>query len=113
MVAAPFTETVFVHRITVEHGGNAIQADCYFVYRITMEYGGSDISRCLHWLLCRSGARLPAMKLTEATGILQLQEIKEAFCHLDQVSIGAAFMRFWGLEADENAGIFLVYGPAQ
>ncbi|KAL8621355.1 hypothetical protein ACOMHN_053376 [Nucella lapillus] len=52
--------------------------------RITMEYGGSDMSRCLHWLMCRSGARLPEMKLKEAVGILQLQEIKEAFCHMDQ-----------------------------
>ncbi|KAK7101992.1 actin-related protein 8-like [Littorina saxatilis] len=52
--------------------------------RITMEYGGSDISRCLHSLLARSGARLPQMDLTQAPGVLQLQEIKEAFCHLDQ-----------------------------
>lgn len=51
-----------------------------------MEYGGSDVSRCLHWLLRRSGASFPEMRLTQATGILQLQELKEAFCHMDQVT---------------------------
>lgn len=33
------------------------------------------------------------MKLTQAVGILQLQEIKEAFCHLDQVRSPAAVSR--------------------
>ena len=50
-----------------------------------MEYGGSDISRFLYWLLQRTGARLTEMRLGQVQGILQLQEIKEAFCHLDQV----------------------------
>ncbi|XP_076469344.1 actin-related protein 8-like [Babylonia areolata] len=56
--------------------------------RITMEYGGSDITRCLYNLLKRSGAHLPEMKLSDAVGILQLQEIKEAFCHMDQDRLG-------------------------
>lgn len=52
-----------------------------------MEYGGSDVSRCLYWLLQRSGALLPEINLTQATGVLQLQELKEAFCHMDQVCV--------------------------
>ncbi|KAK7483653.1 hypothetical protein BaRGS_00025086 [Batillaria attramentaria] len=56
--------------------------------RITMEYGGSDVSRCLHWLLRRSGASLPEINLNFAPGILQLMELKEAFCHLDQDRLG-------------------------
>jgi len=52
-----------------------------------MEHGGSDVSRLLHWLLRRAGSRLPEMELRKPHCILQLQEIKEAFCHLDQVIV--------------------------
>ena len=50
-----------------------------------MEFGGSDISRCLNWLLCRAGACIPKMNLQEVLSFLQLQEVKEAFVHMDQV----------------------------
>jgi actin-related protein 8 len=59
-----------------------------------MEFGGSDISRLLHWLLTRAGAKLNEMNLTQPHSILQLQEIKEAFCHLDQV-ICLAPLKLW------------------
>lgn len=50
-----------------------------------MEYGGSDVSRCFHWLLQRSGFNPKEIDLHKVTDSLIMQEMKEQYCHLDQV----------------------------
>ena len=53
--------------------------------RVCMEYGGSDISRCFHWLLTRAGLPYKQCDVTDRMDTLLLQELKETYCHLDQV----------------------------
>jgi hypothetical protein len=55
-------------------------------FRITMEYGGSDVTRCFHWLLQRSGFNPKEIDLNKITDCLIMQEMKESYCHLDQVN---------------------------
>ena len=50
-----------------------------------MDFGGSDVTRCLHWLLMRSGFPYKTCELADKMDGLFLQELKEAYCHLDQV----------------------------
>lgn len=53
--------------------------------RLRMDYGGSDITRCFHWLLTRAGLPIKDVKINNRIDALFLQELKESYCHLDQV----------------------------
>lgn len=53
--------------------------------RLTMDFGGSDITRCFYWLLKRVGFPYKKCNLGERMDALFLQELKETYCHLDQV----------------------------
>ena len=52
-----------------------------------MDFGGSDISRCFHWQLGRSGINMRELDLRQPLDCTLLQDMKEEYCHLDQVSI--------------------------
>ena len=54
-----------------------------------MDFGGSDVTRCLHWLLMRSGFPYKTCELADKMDGLFLQELKETYCHLDQVYISS------------------------
>ena len=55
--------------------------------RLVMHYGGSDITRCFHWLLARCGFPYQECRLSNRMDALFLQELKESYCHLEQVWI--------------------------
>lgn len=53
--------------------------------RVTMKFGGSDITRCFHWLLGRINFPFEDCDLSRRMDALFVQDLKENFCHLDQV----------------------------
>jgi len=55
--------------------------------RLVMQYGGSDITRCFHWLLARCCFPYRECRLNNRMDALFLQELKETYCHLEQVSL--------------------------
>ena len=57
--------------------------------RLVMQYGGSDITRCFHWLLARCGFPYRECRLNNRMDALFMQELKEAYCHLEQVCLVA------------------------
>ena len=55
--------------------------------QLTMEFGGCDISQCFHWLLTRISFPYKDCDLGRRMDALFIQDLKETFCHLEQVSI--------------------------
>ena len=53
--------------------------------RVVMDYGGSDLSRTFHWLLKGIGFPYKECDLANRIDALFIQELKETYCHLDQV----------------------------
>ena len=76
-------------------------------FRITMEYGGSDVTRCFHWLLQRSGFNPKEIDLNKITDCLIMQEMKESYCHLDQVNKRVFFV----CGGVQNASLILHFPP--
>jgi len=54
--------------------------------RLVMQFGGADITRCFHWLLVRCGFPYRECRLNNRMDAMFMQELKEAYCHLEQVS---------------------------
>ena len=50
-----------------------------------MEYGGSDINRAFYWLMARSQFPYKECNLANRIDALLLQELKETYCHMEQV----------------------------
>ena len=67
----------FDYKLCMEFGG--------YDFRVCMEYGGCDISRSFHWLMTRAGLPYKNCDVTDRMDALLLQELKETYCHLDQV----------------------------
>lgn len=55
--------------------------------RYCMEYGGCDITRCFHWLLTRAGFPYRTCDLKARADALFIRDLKEEYCHMDQVSV--------------------------
>lgn len=72
-----------------------------------MEYGGSDVTRCFHWLLQRSGFNPKEIDLNKITDCLIMQEMKESYCHLDQVNKRVFFV----CGGVQNASLILHFPP--
>jgi actin-related protein 8 len=53
--------------------------------RLVLHYGGSDISRCFHWLLTRCNFPYRDCRLSRRMDALFMQDLKETYCHLEQV----------------------------
>ena len=51
-----------------------------------MEFGGSDITRVFYWLLKRGGFPFRDCNPGNRTDALFLEELKQQYCHMDQVS---------------------------
>ena len=65
-------------------------------FRVCMEYGGCDISRCFHWLMTRAGLPYKNCDVTDRMDALLLQELKETYCHLDQVRKLTTYLSMYG-----------------
>ena len=60
--------------------------------RLCMEYGGCDITRTLHWLLTRAGFPYRTCDLKSRPDALFMRDLKEEYCHMDQVSLQSVVM---------------------
>ena len=60
---------------------------CVEPFRLCLAYGGSDVTRCFFWLLQRAGFPYRECQLTNRMDCMLLQQLKETFCHLDQVGL--------------------------
>ncbi|KAG7224321.1 hypothetical protein INR49_000564 [Caranx melampygus] len=54
--------------------------------RLCLAYGGSDVTRTFFWLLQRAGFPYRDCQLSSRLDCQLLQQLKETFCHLDQVT---------------------------
>ena len=75
-----------------------------------MEYGGCDISRCFHWLMTRAGLPYKNCDVADRMDALLLQELKETYCHLDQVRRLTTNLAMCGNEMWYDAVETLDYG---
>ncbi len=65
----------------------AVSVECMcFLCRLCLAYGGSDVTRCFFWLMQRAGFPYRDCQLSNKLDCMLLQQLKESFCHLDQVT---------------------------
>lgn len=57
------------------------------ICRLCLAYGGSDVTRTFFWLLQRAGFPYRDCQLSNRLDCQLLQQLKETFCHLDQVCV--------------------------
>lgn len=55
--------------------------------QLVMQYGGADVTRSFHWLLARCSFPYRECRLNNRMDALFMQQLKETYCHLEQVSL--------------------------
>ena len=58
-----------------------------FLCRLCLSYGGADVTRTFFWLLQRAGFPYRECQLSNRLDCQLLQQLKELFCHLNQVCV--------------------------
>ena len=63
--------------------------------RLVMQYGSSDVTRCFHWLLARCSFPYRECRLNDRMDAMFMQELKENYCHLEQVSSNNVYIFYF------------------